>query len=237
MIPSQSYKHLYEQHIHKAAWKVAGSVAAAVLLNTVVVLWFLLPAYNRHHDAARELASQRLALDALKQKPIVQQATDSGIAGIMKRLPPRLLLSELTTTIREAAAQREVLYVKLQQDDAAQQANSGTAAGASEQSGQTAQSSNGSPNEVKFRLTMYGDLRSLISFVTLLQHQEKLLIVDSIKYQKLEDTEGSTSLQLLAQLPSWRAGKIGYSLELTFRAFELPASVSSKFENISVAMN
>jgi|GEM_PF-1717888 len=233
MIPLKSYKHLYETRVNRAVWKVGGAIAAALLINAAVALLFVLPALGRHHDAARELSAQRETLAELRQKPVVQQATESGIASILRRIPPRMLLSELTTTIREAASRQDVLYVKLEQESAMeQQTNADT--GQAEQPAPSASDQQGASH---YRLTMYGDLHSLIAFVTRLQQEEQLLIVDSIKYTALDQTNESPSLQLLAQLPSWRAGRIGYSLELTFRAFELPASIGGKFENASVAMN
>lgn len=220
MMPLMKADSRYARQYRQSYWSIGATVVVVVLVNLFIAIWFVMPAHKDYSDVTKQMDERVTSRNSLQQQPSVQQAADSDVSDLLKVLPKRLLLSQLRTTLREAANLTDVLVVKLSQDGA----DDSTAASTNDAAGDSG-TVNADRTGTKFQATVHGDIHSLIAFMTQLHAERQLLAVDAIHFTRLEDNADSDANQLLTQLPKWRAGWPGYSLDLTFRAFVLPESL------------
>lgn len=228
------YTELQQAHLKKSINLISAVVLLAVLVNAAVGGLVTYRSWSGLHQAKDQLAERTAAFQAVQAKPVVKQAEDSDIAGLLAALPMDLQLSELSQFVRTAADKSGVLFIRLSEEQGDAAASNSTPVEvppATDLSGDgsTAAPAAGSPVQTaggvlpySFSTTLYGELEDLVSFVTALYDADRFLTVDTVNLVKATDAGTDDIGKLLARLPRVPDSRKLYSLDLTFHAFTLP---------------
>lgn len=233
------YTEEQQSHLRKSIHLLSIVTVLVVLINLGVGGFVTYRSWHGLRQAENQLAERTAALQSAQAKPVVKQAGEGEITGLLSALPIDLGLSELTRFIRETAEDSGVLFVRLseeQGDGSAAATPSRTPAQASPAPDLNLEGTAPSPAAAgpvqatggvlpySFSTTLYGELEDLVDFVAALYGANRFLTVDTVNFVKTPDAGTEDIGKLLSRMPRVPDKRKLYSLDLNFHAFTLPES-------------
>lgn len=235
------YTEAQQSHLRKSIHLLSIVTVLVVLINLGVGGFVTYRSWHGLRQAENQLAERTAALQSAQAKPVVKQAGEGEITGLLSALPIDLGLSELTRFIRGTAEDSGVLFVRLSEE----QGNGSAAAtptrtpieatpapapdlnldgAAPSPAADMPVQTTGGVLPYSFSATLYGELEDLVSFVAALYGANRFLTVDTVNFVKTPDAGTEDIGKLLSRMPRVPDKRKLYSLDLTFHAFTLPES-------------